>query len=416
MRHGSGSRFGLLFLCALLIGLLLVPAAWAEKDKGGTPRKKKRPGKKVTQPVSPKPVDTISPETQATGSSGDGTTPTPIPGSPSDPAGSGPSSPPGTGPGTRTGQADTTHAEEPGENGESAGSGTSETSGAAGESGSGEPDGTEPAADSEAPSQPVTPSPAEEVDPEAPRPPGTPGTVAVTEPVFNLPGRVTPPTSPTSPQGPTGSVFVNCPTLGARLRIDGILKGGVNETVPVGPEGIYDIEVFAPGYLTHKVQRKIPAGQTLSFDVLLQPLPGTPAPGAAAPTPAPTPTPAPDAGPAAQPPAEKGVAGAWRVDFKGSTKAILRKNSIVEIQQNGSSVTMIADTYLPNRNMLSSQEWELKEKFRWSGTFRDGRLSLKSWKGLLQFEATLGPDGRFLEGKVNSSANRYHTYVTLRKL
>ncbi|MBF0410726.1 MAG: hypothetical protein HQM10_25500 [Candidatus Riflebacteria bacterium] len=205
------------------------------------------------------------------------------------------------------------------------------------------------------------------------------------------------------PKNVEGGIHVSSSTPGAKVRVNGLLKGSVNETLKIAETGVCEIEVFAPDYVTHKVTRKIPEGEVLSFDVILQPIGATPVE-------APKPT------EQTEQKAAKGLAGAWKVEFKGSSKAILRKNSIIEILQNGSSFTMIADTYLPDRSLISTQDWELKEKYRWNGVFENGKVKATAWKGQLQFEATLDATGSFLEGKVNSSANRYHTYVVLRRL
>ncbi|MBF0547890.1 MAG: hypothetical protein HQM08_25855 [Candidatus Riflebacteria bacterium] len=254
----------------------------------------------------------------------------------------------------------------------------------------------------------------QDVDPEAPRQPGTPGTVPKTLPVFEVPGwnvpaKETQPaselisTNQSESRKASGGIYVNCPTSDAKVRVNGILKGSVNETLKISETGICDIEIFAPGYVTHKVTQKIPDSEILSFDVNLQPLNST--------STQPSVTEA-----KVEKKITKEVAGAWKVEFKGSSKAILRKDSIVEIQQNGSSVTMIADTYLPNRSMVSMKDWALMEKYRWTGVFENNKLKLQAWKGQLQFEATIDESGTLLVGKVNSSANRYHTFVNLRRL
>ncbi|MFZ2956509.1 MAG: PEGA domain-containing protein [Candidatus Ozemobacteraceae bacterium] len=253
----------------------------------------------------------------------------------------------------------------------------------------------------------------EEADPEKPLPPGAPGTVAKTQPVIELhiPGLDSTP-SPAAKKD--GGVYVNCPTPGAKVRIDGILKGSTNENVMVGPDGVYEIEVFAPGYITYKIQRKIPGGETVSFDATLQPMGGNPAAVGAVAAPVPAVPTAPEA--VVSDKTKNQIAGAWRVEFNGSTKAILRKDSIVEIQQNGSAITLYADTYLPDRTMLSMKDWDLQTKYRWTGNFENHKLCVKAWKGQLQFDATISDDGTLFEGKVNSSVNRYHTFVNLRRL
>ncbi|MBF0499073.1 MAG: PEGA domain-containing protein [Candidatus Riflebacteria bacterium] len=249
----------------------------------------------------------------------------------------------------------------------------------------------------------------EDVDPEEPQTTGTPGPTEKHEPILEIHHPLLGTVTSTTLKKDAG-VFVNCSTPGAKVRIDGILKGNVNEIVIIGSGGMYDIDIFAPGYMTYKVQRKIPDGETVSFDVTLQAISTTAVqPAAVIPPPAPVETgkPLKDM---------SSIAGAWRVEFKGSSKAILRKDSIVEIQQSGTSITMYADTYLPERSMLSMKEWDLQTKYRWTGTFENHKLNLKSWKGQLQLEATISDDGTVFEGKVNSSINRYHTFVNLKRL